>query len=73
MLVTLACPGCGAGFVADLDVAAFIWAEFDLAAKRVLGDVDALARAYGWTEPDVLALGDTRRAAYLRLVRAGDA
>jgi hypothetical protein len=32
--------------------------------------VDALARAYGWTETEVLALGDRRRAAYLELAEA---
>jgi hypothetical protein len=35
----------------------------------VLGDVHELARAYGWSEPEVLALSPWRRAAYLALVR----
>jgi hypothetical protein len=34
-------------------------------------DVDALARAYGWSEPQVLALSATRRAAYLQLIGGG--
>jgi hypothetical protein len=29
--------------------------------------VHVLARAYGWTESEVLALGERRRAAYLEL------
>jgi hypothetical protein len=69
ILVDLTCPACGEAFIADLDVASFVWAELDAGARELLEDVDALARAYGWTEPEVLALSDRRRAAYLRLVR----
>jgi len=68
VLVDMACPACGEPFVADLDVAQFVWAEVRARALSLLRDVDALARAYGWTEEQVLALGDTRRAAYLELV-----
>ena len=69
VLVDVSCPACGTGFVADMSVAAFVWAELRAEAERVLRDVDVLARAYGWTEPEVLALGERRRAAYLALVR----
>jgi predicted RNA-binding Zn-ribbon protein involved in translation (DUF1610 family) len=68
VLVDMACPACGEPFVADLDVAQFVWVEVRARALALLRDVDALARAYGWTEEQVLALGDTRRAAYLELV-----
>lgn len=71
VLIELVCPVCEAGFVADLDVAGFVWAEVRARATRLLGEVDALARAYGWTEPEVLALGEQRRAAYLRLLDRG--
>lgn len=73
VLVDLTCPACGGAFVANLDIAGFVWAELDRGARELLGEVDALARAYGWTEPEVLALSDRRRAAYLRLVREDDA
>ena len=68
VLVDVVCPACEETFVADLDVAAFVWAEVRAAALRLLRDVDVLARAYGWTEAEVLALGDGRRQAYLDLV-----
>jgi len=68
VLVDMECPACGEPFVADLDVAQFVWAEVRARALGLLRDVDALARAYGWTEEQVLALGDTRRGAYLELV-----
>jgi hypothetical protein len=73
VLIDLVCPGCAEPFVADLDIASFVWTEFDLRARHVLGDVDALARTYGWTESEVLALGEDRRATYLRLARAEQA
>jgi hypothetical protein len=69
VLVDLACPDCGAAFVADLDVASFVWTAVRAHAQRVLGEIDALARAYGWTEPQILALSEPRRRTYLRLAR----
>jgi hypothetical protein len=68
VLVDVECPACATSFIADLDVAAFVWAGVRGRALRLLRDVDALARAYGWTEAEVLALGDRRREAYLELV-----
>jgi hypothetical protein len=73
VLVDVTCPACEAVFVGDLDVGAFVWAELRADAQRLLREVDALARSYGWTEPAVLALDDGRRAAYLELVREGAA
>jgi len=71
VLVQVPCPACGANFVADVEVAAFVWAELRTRATRLLHEVDVLARAYGWTEAEVLALGDRRRAVYLELAGAG--
>jgi hypothetical protein len=71
VLVDVSCPACGEAFVADLDVGAFVWAELRARARRLLLEVDVLARAYGWTEKEVLALGDRRRAAYLELAEPG--
>jgi predicted RNA-binding Zn-ribbon protein involved in translation (DUF1610 family) len=73
VLVDLACPACGEPFVADVDVPRFVWAEVRARALGLLRDVDALARAYGWTEAEVLALGDSRRGAYLELAAEGGA
>jgi hypothetical protein len=71
VLVDVACPACETRFAADLDVGEFVWAEVRRRALALLRDVDALARAYGWTEPDVLALDDRRRRAYLDLIGQG--
>jgi hypothetical protein len=73
VLVGAACPACGVEFVADVDVADFVWAELRMHARRLLREVDALARAYGWTEAEVLSLDERRRAAYLELAQEGRA
>lgn len=67
--IALDCPACGTHFAAAFDVASWLLAEVDRWAHRVLGDVATLARAFGWREPDVLALGPARRRAYLELAR----
>jgi len=69
--VGLGCPECAAVFDADVDPIAFVWREVQARARGLLREVDALARAYGWTEADVLALSEQRRAAYLEIVREG--
>lgn len=61
------CPQCVARWDVRLEVGPLVWQKLQAAAERVLLDVDALARAYGWTEPDVLRLSPVRRAAYLQL------
>jgi len=71
LIVKITCPECRISFDADVDLGSFLWSEVDALAKRILHEVDILARAYGWTEPDVFALSDSRRAAYLRLVLEG--
>jgi hypothetical protein len=67
----LACPECRHAWSASMDVGAVLWSEIELGAERMLLDVDALARAYGWSEAQVLGLSPTRRAAYMQLVGAG--
>ncbi|MFG2328067.1 hypothetical protein ACGFMM_00430 [Streptomyces sp. NPDC048604] len=68
LLVDLRCPDCELEFTADLDVAAFAWAEVECRGRQLLLDVDALARSYGWSEREVLALSEPRRASYVRIL-----
>ncbi|MBX9581774.1 MAG: hypothetical protein K2X87_15835 [Gemmataceae bacterium] len=63
----LTCPACGRGWEAPFDVAGFLWAELAALARRLLREVDALARVYGWTESEILSLSPARRRAYLDL------
>lgn len=69
VLVDLRCPSCEEPFTAEVDVAAHAWAAVRRHARALLAEVDALARAYGWTESEVLALSEPRRRAYLRMAR----
>lgn len=64
----LCCAACDHTWVARFDIAHFYWREIDVEARRLLAQVHVLARAYGWTEPQVLALTPARRRAYLDLV-----
>lgn len=66
----LECPDCGHLWPAPLDAAEALWMEVQRAAERLLTEIDALARAYGWNEEEVVSLSPVRRAAYLQLVSA---
>ena len=67
--LSLDCAACGSSWTEFLDVAAFVWAEFEAAARRLLIDVADLARAFGWSEQEILNLSEIRRGAYLALAR----
>jgi hypothetical protein len=62
------CSECGYRAKAVFDIASSLWAELDSWARGTLFDVHVLAAAYGWTEPEVLALSPARRRRYLELV-----
>jgi hypothetical protein len=64
----LTCAACGHGWSALFDVVSFFWTELAARAERLLFEVHALARAYGWREADILAMSERRRHFYLRLV-----
>jgi hypothetical protein len=65
----LTCAACKASWPTVFDVTGFLWAEVSAWARHMLRDVHTLARAYGWREHDILAMGSLRRQGYLELVR----
>jgi len=67
ILLDLRCADCGHTWDAALDIVAFFWAEIEAEAERMLREVAALARLYGWSETEVLALSPLRRQTYLAL------
>jgi hypothetical protein len=69
-LLALGCPECGHAWRAPFDVAAFVAEEVAAQAHALLGEVHALARAYGWSEAEVLDVPPARRRAYLELAEA---
>jgi hypothetical protein len=66
----LTCPECHQRWKEVFDIVSFFWAEIDAWARRVLRDVNVLARAYGWRESDILTLSPVRRQIYLSMVQA---
>jgi uncharacterized protein (UPF0212 family) len=68
--LALSCPACAHRWSAIFDIASYLWRELDAWARRTLREVHKLARAYGWSEAQVLALSPTRRRLYLELVNA---
>jgi hypothetical protein len=65
--VTLVCPDCDHRWELELDIAEFIWREIEILAIQLLRGVDLLARRYGWSEREILALSPTRRNFYAEL------
>ncbi|MEV7084839.1 hypothetical protein AB0O07_02855 [Streptomyces sp. NPDC093085] len=69
--LTVNCPECGGATPAELDISSYLWTELDTWARDVLLDVHLLATAYGWSEPEILALSPLRRRYYLELCADG--
>jgi hypothetical protein len=61
------CAACGHCGTAQLDAGELLWDEIDAHARASLYEVHVLARAYGWTEAEILGLGAARRAGYLAM------
>lgn len=61
----LRCASCGHDWSLGFDPAGYCWEEIEARAVRLLDEVHGLARAYGWSEGEVLSLSPARRRAYL--------
>ena len=68
--LVLTCPTCDAKWDDGFDITSFFWTEINLAATRLARQVHTLAAAYGWREPDILAMTPWRRQLYVELVSA---
>jgi hypothetical protein len=69
LMIDNGCPACGYRWHSLFDIVSFFWIEISASARRLLGDVHLLARAYGWREADILAMSPLRRSYYLEMVR----
>ncbi|MFE0515695.1 hypothetical protein [Streptomyces sp. NPDC058964] len=67
LTLDIGCPECGTATRAELDIASYLWTELDAWARDLLLDIHLLATAYGWSEPEILALSPLRRHYYLEL------
>ena len=63
----LTCPACAHAWPVPVDPGALLWSDLDGRARAVAGEVAALARAFGWSEADVVAVPAPRRRLYLEL------
>ena len=68
VVIDLMCSACSHGWQVILEIESFLWIKISSLAKRLLRDVHALARAYGWSEQEILSLSPLRRRAYLEMV-----
>ncbi len=67
--LALTCAACGHAWDVVFDITSFLWQEIETWAQRTLIEIHLLARAYGWTEGEILALSARRRRLYLELVQ----
>jgi hypothetical protein len=65
--IALVCAECSRPWEVAFDPALLLAAELDAAARRAMAEVATLARAYGWSEADILAMPAARRQIYLDL------
>jgi hypothetical protein len=61
----LTCPACSGTWEALFDPPHVLWRAFDAWARTTLYDVRQLARSYGWSEREILAMHPSRRQFYL--------
>jgi hypothetical protein len=66
--IDLVCPACAQKWSTSFDIVSYLWSEINTWAMRILREVHQIARAYGWSEADILALSPLRRQFYLELI-----
>ena len=67
ILLDLSCPVCSYGCQPLFDINQVLWTEIRGRARRLLQEVDALARVYHWRETEILGMSEARRAWYLEM------
>lgn len=67
IMLDLACPACGREWQGLFDINQVLWLEIAARARRLVQEVDVLARAYHWNEAEILNLSASRRALYLEM------
>lgn len=65
--IAFVCAACGEGWDVALDPALLLAEELRASARRAASEVALLARAFGWSESQILALSPARRRLYLEL------
>lgn len=68
--MVLNCPECKNQWPSSFDILHYLWMEIDNWAKKLLREVATLAKAFGWSENEILNLSYKRRSMYLDLIHA---
>lgn len=71
LAVEAACPACGHVHDVEVDLQSLLLAHFGARQRRLLDEVATLARAFHWSEAQILALPAWRRAHYLAGIEGG--
>lgn len=68
--IALSCPHCEHRWEIQFDIVSYLWTEIENWVERTLQVVGTLARAYGWSECDILNMSPVRRQFYLDMVNS---
>ena len=64
--LALTCPACEHAWSAVFDITSYLWSEIQNWAVRTMREVCLLARAFSWSEAEILAMSPLRRQLYLQ-------
>ncbi|MBB6228861.1 hypothetical protein [Polymorphobacter multimanifer] len=65
-----ACTQCGHRALVSVQVELLVANAATQASTRLLQDIDAIASAYGWSEPQIMTLPPERRGRYVEIITA---
>jgi hypothetical protein len=70
LVLITTCPACEAAIEAPVQLAQIVLAELQERSRHLLREIHVIARAYHWSEREILDLAVSRRRAYLALIDA---
>lgn len=70
LTMSLRCAACGHAWKSVFDIGSFFYTEVSAQAQRLAREICVLARAFGWSERDILAMSARRRQLYLQEAEA---
>ena len=68
LTLAVSCPACSYTGTILFDIVSFFWSEIHAWSSRLIHEVHMLAKAYGWSETEILTMSAWRRQQYLELI-----
>jgi hypothetical protein len=62
------CPQCEHAWTSLFDIVSFFWRELSVRAERLLSEVQQIAKAYGWSEREIMSMSPVKRQFYLEAI-----